>query len=80
MNKTITEVEKNSLEEINIRTTEAEEQINNLEDKMVEIIVMNKIKKRRKKRNENSLRDLWNNITCISIQIILLPEEEKEMA
>lgn len=47
---------------------------------MVEIIVMNKIKKRRKKRNENSLRDLWNNITCINIQIILLPEEEKEMA
>lgn len=80
MNKTITEVEKNSLEEINIRTTEAEEQINDLEDKMVEIIVMNKIKKRRKKRNENSLRDLWNNITCINIQIILLPEEEKEMA
>ena len=46
---------------------------------MVEIIVMNRIK-RRKKRNENSLRDLCNNITCINIQIILLPEEEKEMA
>ena len=47
---------------------------------MVEINVMNRIKKRRIKRNEDSLRDLWDNITCINIQIILLPEGEKEMA
>ena len=47
---------------------------------MVEINVMNRIKKRRIKRNEDSLRDLWDNLTCINIQIILLPEEEKEMA
>ena len=46
---------------------------------MVEINVMNRIKKRIK-RNEDSLRDLWDNLTCINIQIILLPEEEKEMA
>ena len=29
------------------------------------------------KRNENSLRDLWDNIKCINIHIIGVPEEEE---
>ena len=37
---------------------------------------MNKVK--RLKRNEDSLRDLWDNIKCINIQIIGVPEEEKK--
>ena len=30
------------------------------------------------KRNEDSLRDLWDNIKCTNIQIIGVPEEEKK--
>ena len=29
------------------------------------------------KRTEDSLRDLWDNITCTDIQIIVVTEEEK---
>ena len=46
----------NTLVGINIRITEAEEQINDLEDRMVETAEQN-IEKRMK-RNEDSLRDL----------------------
>ena len=51
---------KNTLEGINSRISEAE-RISDLEDKMVEITSEeNKVK--RKKRSEDSLRDLWENI------------------
>ena len=30
------------------------------------------------KRTENSLRDLWDNIKCINIRIIGVPEEEEK--
>ena len=30
------------------------------------------------KRSEDSLRDLWDNIKCTSIQIIGVPEEEEK--
>ena len=33
-------------------------------------------KKKRIKRNENNLRDLWDNVKCPNIQIIGVPEEE----
>ena len=33
-------------------------------------------KKKRIKRNEDNLRDLWGNVKCPSIQIIDVPEEE----
>ena len=32
--------------------------------------------KRRVQRNEDNLRDLWDNVQCLSIQIISVPEEE----
>ena len=28
------------------------------------------------KRNENNLRDLWDNVKCLNIRIIGIPEEE----
>ena len=59
MNNTITEVE-NTLEGINSRITEAEEWISELEDRMVKITATEQ--KKRMKRNEDSLRDLWDNI------------------
>ena len=38
-----------------------------------------KIKKKKIKKNEDSLRDLWDNIKCTNIRIIGVPEgEERE--
>ena len=59
MNNTKNEI-KNSLEGINSRITEAEEQISDLEDKIVEITIAEQNKEKRMKRTEDSLRDLWN--------------------
>ena len=78
MNNTITEM-KNTLEGISSRITEAEEQTSDLEDRMVEITAMEQNKEKRMKRNEDSLRDLWDNIECTNIRIIGVPEgEERE--
>ena len=78
MNNTITEM-KTTLEGINTRITEAEERITDLEDRMVEFTAMEQNKEKRMKRNEDSLRDLWDNIKCNNICIIGVPEgEERE--
>ena len=68
MNNKINEI-KNSLEGINSRITEAEEQISDLEDKIVEIATTEQNKEKRMKRIEDSLRDLWNNIKCTTIEL-----------
>ena len=73
---TITET-KNTLEGINSRISEAEEQNGELEDKMVEITSEEQNKVKRMKRAEDSLRDLWYHIKCTNIQIIGVSEEEK---
>ena len=77
MHNTITAI-KNTLEGINSRITEAEEQISDLEDKMLEITEREQNKEKRMKRIENSLRDLWDNIKHTNIRIIGVPEEEKK--
>ena len=77
MNNTINEL-KNSLEGINSRISEAEERISDLEDKIVEITTAEHNKDKRTKRIEDSLRDLWENIKCTNIRIIVVPEEEKK--
>ena len=66
MNNTIIEM-KNTLKGINSSITEAEEQIRDLEDRMVEFAATEQDKEKRLKRNEDSLRDLWDNIKCIDI-------------
>ena len=76
-NNTITEI-KNTLEGKNNRTTEAEEQISNLEDKMLEITAREQNKEKRMKRIEDSLRDVWDNIKHTNIRIIGVPEEEEK--
>ena len=76
MNNTISKI-KNSLEGINSRITEAEERISDLEDKIVEITTTEQDKEKRMKRNEDSLRDLWDNIKHTNIRIIRVPEGEK---
>ena len=75
MNNTING-SKNSLERINSRIIEAEERINDLEDKIVEITTAEQNKEKRMKRIEDSLRDLWDNIKHTNIIIIAVPEEE----
>ena len=78
MNNTITEM-KNTIEGISGRITEAEEWINDLEDRMVEFTAMEQNKEKRMKRNEYSLRDLWDSMKCTNIHIIAVPEgEERE--
>ena len=46
---------------------------------MVEFTAADQNKEKRMKRNEDSLRDLWDNIKCNNIRIIGVPEgEERE--
>ena len=78
MNNTITEM-KTTLEGINSRITEAEEQISDVKDRMVEFTAAEQNKEKRMKSNEDSLRDLWDNIKPNNIHIIQVPEgEERE--
>ena len=57
----------------------AEKRISDLEARMGEITAMEQKKDKRMKRNEDSLRDLWNNIKHTNIHIIEVPEgEERE--
>ena len=76
MNNTITEL-KNTLEGINNRISEAEEEKSDLEDKMVEITSREQNKEKIMKRTEDTLREFWDNIKCTNIQIIGAPEEEE---
>ena len=77
MKNTINEI-KNTLEGINSKITEAEEQRSDLKDKIVEITTAEQNKEKRMKRTEDSLRDFWNNIKCTNIRIIGVPEEEEK--
>ena len=77
MNNTINEI-KNSLEGISSRITEAEEWISDQEGKIVEITITEQIKEKRMRRNEDSLRDLWDNIKHTNIRTIGVPEKEEK--
>ena len=58
------------------RITETEDRISEAEDKMVEINEAERKKEKRIKRNEDNLRDLWDNVKCPHIQIIGVPEKK----
>ena len=73
MNYTTMEM-KNTLQGIHSRITEAEEQVSVLEDKIVETTATEQNIEKRMRRNEDSLRDLWENIKCTNIRIIGVPE------
>ena len=64
---------KNTLDGFNSRRTNNEK-----EDKMVNITAEEQNKEKRIKRIEDSFRDLWDNIKHTNIQLIGIPEEEKE--
>ena len=73
---TITKM-KNTLEGLNGRLNDTEEQISDLEDRMVEFTAAEHNKEKRMKRNEDSLRDFWDNIKCNNIRNIGVPEGEE---
>ena len=75
MNNAITEI-KSTLEGPNSRITEAEDRISEVEDRMVEINEAERKTEKRTKRNEDNLRDLWDNVKRLNILIIGVPEEE----
>ena len=77
MNNAINEI-KITLEGTNSRITEAEDRISEVEDRMVEINEAERKKEKRIKRNEDNLRDLWDNVKCPNIQIIGVSEEDKK--
>ena len=74
MNNAINEI-KNTLEGNN-GIMEAEDRISEVEDRMVEISEAERKKEKRIKRNEENLRDLWDNVKHPNIRIIGVPEEE----
>ena len=77
MNNTITEI-KNTLEGTKSRITEAEEQIGELEDRMVNS-AEEQSKGKRMKSIEDSFRDFWGNIKCTNIRVIgVLEGKEKK--
>ena len=72
------QAEMNStLEGIHSRITEADAQINDLGDRMVEITATEQTIEKGMKRIEDSLRDLWDNIICMNIGTIWVPEAEE---
>ena len=77
MHKAVTEI-KSTLEGTNSRITEEEDRISEVEDRMVEMNEAERKKEKRIKRNEDNLRDLWDNVKCPNIQIIEVPEEDKK--
>ena len=78
MQNTVTKI-KNSLEAANSRIPEAEEWISEVEDRLVEITDAEQKREKRLKTNEESLRELWDNVKYTNISITGLPEgEERE--
>ena len=77
MKNAINEI-KNTLEGTNSGITKAEDRINEVEDRMVEINEAERKKGKRIKRNEDNLRDLWDNVKHPKIQITGVPEEDKK--
>ena len=67
---------KNTPEGINSRITDAERQTRDLEDRMMKITA-SRWNIEKKKEEEESLRDLWDNIKCSNFHIIQVPEGEE---
>ena len=62
---------------MNQKQTPKTEQVSGLEVNMVTITAVGQNKEKRMKGNEDSLRDLWDNIKCTEVCIIVVPEERE---
>ena len=77
MKNTKTEM-KNTLEGINSTLDEAEDLISILEGKVAENTQSEQEQEKRTQENEDSLRDLWDNIKCTNICNIGVSEEDNK--
>ena len=76
MNNVVNQI-KSTLEGTNSRITEGEDRISEVEPRMVEINEAERKKEKKIiKRNEDNLRDIWDNVKRPQIRIIGVPEEE----
>ena len=76
MQNTTTGKKNSLLEAANCGLQEAEEQISEVEDRLVEITGAEQKREKRLKTNEESLRELWDNVKHTNIRIIGVPEGE----
>ena len=76
-NNAITEI-KSTLDGTNSRITEAEDRINEVEDRKVEINEAERKKEKRIKRNEDNLRDLWENFPKMGKEIATQSTKPRE--
>ena len=65
------------LKVIKSRLNNAEEQISDLEDIIMEITQSGQQTENQMKKHECNIRDLWDNIKWANLSIIGIPEEEK---
>ena len=79
MNNAITKI-KSTLEGTDSRITEAKDRISEVEDRMVEINEAERKKQKIIKRNEDNLRDFWDNVKRPNIQIIEAQKKTKRKA
>jgi len=77
MNNAINQI-KNTLEGTNSKKMEVEDRISEVADRMVEINESERKKEKQIKRNEDNLRDLWDNVKHSNIRIIGVPEEDRK--
>ena len=68
-----------SIEGTNSRRTKAEDRKSEVKDRMVEINEAERKKEKRIKRNEDNLRDLWDNVKRPNIRVIGVSEKEDKM-
>ena len=68
----------NAIIEIKVTLEGTKSRITEVEDRMVEINEAERKKEKWIKRNEDNLRDLWDNVKHLNIQIIEVPEEDKK--
>ena len=67
----------NTIEGLKSRITEAEEWTNDLENRKVEISAVEQNIEKGMKRNEDSIRDLWDSIKHTNILITGIPERQE---
>ena len=77
MNNAINEI-RNTLEATTSRITEAEDRISEVEDRIVEMNESERKKEKWINKNEDNLRDLWDNVKCPNILIIGVPEGDEK--
>jgi len=65
------------LKALKSRINNAEEQISDLEDRIMEITQSRQQAENKMKKHESSIRDLWDNIKQANLSIIGIPEGEE---